>query len=207
MKSQLRLRVLLPLVAVAVLGLAAFRFAMGGEDAQPVASPQPAVTLPAVTTAAPPAATTEAAPTPSPQEKASKPKSKPKHGAKVKKTTVKKTKVKVSTLQVKSAEAFEKMLAKNDVVVAIFFSRDSELDDLATREARAGAEATGAAFAAINVVNEKLAREILGAGATVRDTPTVMVFAGGSNVAVSTLNGYNDRDTVAQAADNAASAL
>jgi hypothetical protein len=206
-KSQLRLKLLLPLVAVAVLGLGVSRFALGGDEAEPVPAPEAAATGAAVAPATPPVAE-PAAPPASPDaaakpKKAKKSKAKAdnaKKGAKSKKAKGKKQPA------LPPEEAFQRALSKNAVLVAIFYSRDSQLDDLATREARAGAQEAGAGFIAIDVLDEEAARAILGEGATVRDTPTVMVFTGTVDP-VSELYGFTDRDTVAQAADNAAEPL
>ena len=92
-------------------------------------------------------------------------------------------------------------LRRHGVVVAVLYSPGANVDALAIREARAGAGLAGAGFVAIDVYD---AKEIAPVAAqyAVRQAPSVLVFtrAGG---AVSQFGGYVDRDTVAQAADNA----
>jgi hypothetical protein len=175
-RSQLRLRILLPLVAVAVMGLGVSRFALGGSE-EPVPAPDAAVTLSVDTAEA--VAPPEPAPA-SPDEATEA-------GGETKPSAEKK---------------FRRAIKKHDVLVAIFYSRDSDLDDLATREARAGAKAAGAGFIAIDVLDEDAAKAVATDSNTLRDTPTVLVFTG-TTAPVSTLYGYSDRETVAQAADNA----
>ena len=69
------------------------------------------------------------------------------------------------------------------------------------REARAGAALSGAGFVAVNVYDT---HEIapLAAQYAVRMAPSVFVFVRFKG-AVSQFSGYLDRETVAQAADNA----
>jgi hypothetical protein len=93
-------------------------------------------------------------------------------------------------------------LKRDAVVVAVLYSPDSTVDRLAIREARAGAKAVDAGFVAIDVYNT---REIapVAAESQVRSAPAVLVFARYEG-AVTQIAGYADRETVAQAADNAA---
>ena len=86
------------------------------------------------------------------------------------------------------------------------------VDDEAVNEARAGAKLAGAGFVAVNVANERQARPLLPllAGAAsgadgVLDAPAVLVFQRPKKLFVR-LEGFADRDTVAQAATNAAPA-
>ena len=83
---------------------------------------------------------------------------------------------------------------------------------MAKDEARQGAAAAGASFVALDVSNEKVAApltSLLTGGATaadrVLDDPAVLVFQAPGTLFVR-LNGWTDRDTVAQAATNAESA-
>src|SRR5207247_10729693 len=76
-------------------------------------------------------------------------------------------------------------------------------------EARQGATSAGAGFVALNVADEKVAApltSLLTGGATaadrVLDDPAVLVFQAPRTLFVR-LNGYNGRETVAQAATNA----
>jgi hypothetical protein len=103
-------------------------------------------------------------------------------------------------------------LRSNSVVVVALYAPDSSVDAMARDEARQGAAAAGAGFVALDVSNEKVAApltSLLTGGATaadrVLDDPAVLVFQAPGTLFVR-LNGWNDRDTVAQAATNAESA-
>lgn len=100
-------------------------------------------------------------------------------------------------------------LARYDVVVVSLYVPRSGVDDLATQEAHRGAELAGAGFVALSVANEKIVApltSVLSGGQTaadrVLDTPAVLVFQRPKSLFVR-LNGFSDRDTVAQAATNA----
>ena len=103
-------------------------------------------------------------------------------------------------------------LRSNSVVVVTLYAPDSSVDAMARDEARQGAAAAGAGFVALDVSNEKVAApltSLLTGGATaadrVLDDPAVLVFQAPRTLFVR-LNGWTDRDTVAQAATNAESA-
>jgi hypothetical protein len=103
-------------------------------------------------------------------------------------------------------------LRSHSVVVAALYAPDSSVDSMARDEARQGAAAAGAGFVALDVSNEKVAApltSLLTGGATaadrVLDDPAVLVFRAPGTLFVR-LNGWTDRDTVAQAATNAESA-
>ena len=93
-------------------------------------------------------------------------------------------------------------LARHTVVVASVVTPGAEVDDIALTEARAGAALGGAGFVAVDVLNEAVATKL----ATTVDgleTPSVLVFRRPGRVAVR-IDGFSDRQTVAQAATNAA---
>jgi hypothetical protein len=103
-------------------------------------------------------------------------------------------------------------LAVHRVVVLALYTSGGGVDDEAVNEARAGAKLAGAGFVAVNVANERQARPLLPllAGAAsgadgVLDAPAVLVFQRPKKLFVR-LEGFADRDTVAQAATNAAPA-
>jgi hypothetical protein len=103
-------------------------------------------------------------------------------------------------------------LRSKSVVVVALYAPDSSVDAMARDEARQGAAAAGAGFVALDVSNEKVAApltSLLTGGATaadrVLDDPAVLVFQAPRTLFVR-LNGWTDRDTVAQAATNAESA-
>lgn len=93
-------------------------------------------------------------------------------------------------------------LERDSVVVAVLYSPESTVDRLAIREARAGARAGNAGFVAVDVYNT---REIapMAAESKIRGAPAILVFARYEG-AVTQIAGYVDRETVAQAAHNAA---
>jgi len=103
-------------------------------------------------------------------------------------------------------------LRSSSVVVVALYAPDSSVDTMAKDEARQGAAAAGTGFVALDVSNEKVAApltSLLTGGATaadrVLDDPAVLVFQAPGTLFVR-LNGWTDRDTVAQAATNAESA-
>jgi hypothetical protein len=100
-------------------------------------------------------------------------------------------------------------LASHPVVVVSLFAPRSSVDELATAEARHGAALAGAGFVAFNVADEKLVSPLSSlltgaptAADRVLDGPAVLVFQRPRTLFVR-LNGFADRDTVAQAAANA----
>lgn len=93
-------------------------------------------------------------------------------------------------------------LERNRIVVAVLYSPASSVDTLTIREARAGAALSGAGFVALNVYDTHEIAPVT-AQYPVRESPSVLIFVR-HHGAVSQFAGYLDRDTVAQAADNAA---
>jgi hypothetical protein len=93
------------------------------------------------------------------------------------------------------------VLQENKVVVVLFYAPGSAYDTLQAREARAGAAGGGAGFLAVDVSKDRQVSSL----ATVfgiRDAPAILVVKRDFRVAVR-INGYADRETVAQAAANA----
>jgi hypothetical protein len=191
MDGQLRLNVILPIVLVAVLATAIGLFTLSRSAGSSSSSsadltrvlhrPRPAG--PAHTakprTAVKPAATAKPRPT----------QVKPKPA---------RPKIKLNPGLPPSLAA---ALRSSQVAVVSLVTPDSDVDDIATKEAAAGARAAGAAFVAVDVTNEKRARPFavkLG----VVEAPTVLVYKRPGELVVR-LDGFADLDTVAQAADNA----
>ena len=186
MRQQLRLRVLVPVAVLGLLGAGFGAFAMGGPaapESMPVTHPTSSAavdtgamdtgaadTAPTTTTAPPPPAptTTEAAP----------PKPKP-----------------------DERTALEQELAEHRVVVVVFHTPGSDVDGEALFEARAGAAAANAGFLAVDVTKENTVAGIA-AEYVVLSSPTVLVVVK-SGEARSRFDGYVDRLTVAQAVTNA----
>ena len=101
-------------------------------------------------------------------------------------------------------------LRSHRIVVVSLYTPDSSVDSMATDEARHGALAAHVGFVAFNVADEKVVSPLssLLTGAPtpadrVLDGPAVLVFVRPNSLFVR-FNGFIDRDTVAQAAENAA---
>jgi hypothetical protein len=95
----------------------------------------------------------------------------------------------------------ETELARHRVVVAVLYAPGANVDTLAVREARAGAALAGAGFVAVNVYDTHEIAPVT-AQYAVRESPSILVFVRNRG-AVKQFAGYLDRETVAQAADNA----
>ena len=96
-------------------------------------------------------------------------------------------------------------LASYDVVVVSLYGGGWKIDPMARDEAAAGARAAGAGFVALDVTTAGRAAEALMLKyETVFHAPAVLVFRRGGELALQ-LDGFRDRDTVAQAATNARS--
>jgi len=92
-------------------------------------------------------------------------------------------------------------LAKNRVTVVALYDPRAAVDEMALAEARAGANDVNAGFVAISVRNEPQVRplaRLLG----VLGSPAVLVYERPDTLFVR-LDGFTDRQTVAQAAANA----
>lgn len=96
-------------------------------------------------------------------------------------------------------------LASHDVVVVSLFGGGWKIDPMARDEAAAGARSANAGFVALDVTTAARAAEalMLKYDAIFR-APAVLVFRGDGELAIQ-LDGFRDRDTVAQAATNARS--
>ena len=181
MRQQLRLRVLVPVAVLGLLGAGFGAFAMGG-PAAPESIPVHPTSTSAVDTGAtdtgmtettPPApTTTETAPAPT-----APPKPKPKKSP------------------------LEEELADHRVVVVVFHKPSSDLDGAAVREARAGADAAGAGYLAVDVTDDGAVAD-LAVEYEVIESPTVLVVTRNGE-ARSKFEGFVDRETVAQAVTNA----
>ncbi len=101
----------------------------------------------------------------------------------------------------RSDSALARQLKRHRVVVVVFYTPGSPVDLITVAEARAGARDVRAGFVAIDVTDTRSVA-LLASRYDVRDAPAVLVFARWRG-AVNVLNGYTDRETVAQAAENA----
>lgn len=93
-------------------------------------------------------------------------------------------------------------LAANKVVVVSLYMPGARVDEIATAEARAGAQLVGAGFVALNVFDEASSKLLL-VKLGMLEGPSVLVFKRPGEVAVR-MAGFADRETVAQAAASAA---
>jgi hypothetical protein len=96
----------------------------------------------------------------------------------------------------------DRALRNHDVLVVSLVVPGARVDELAAAEAEAGAKLGGAGFLALNVLNEDVARALLSKLDAVED-PSVLVLRRSGEIALE-LAGFVDRETVAQAAANAA---
>jgi hypothetical protein len=97
--------------------------------------------------------------------------------------------------------AVDEALRQHRVVVVSLVLPGARVDELAAAEAEAGAKLGGAGFLALNVLNEKVARALLTKLDAAHD-PSLLVVTRSGKVALE-LDGFVDRETVAQAAANA----
>lgn len=186
LKSQLRLRFVLPLVIIAAAGLAVFQLGLverltGTNEtagaAQPSSAEEPSATTAPATTGAEEPVDGE---TTAEGEQSIEPR-----------VTTKPT----------GAEQLAAELEERPVVVVVVYSPDGAVDSLAIAEARLGAEDAKAGFLALDASKERAIGEIATAY-DIRSTPTVLVIRRGPTLA-NTIAGWADRQTVAQLAENA----
>lgn len=93
-------------------------------------------------------------------------------------------------------------LAFNPTVVAVLYNPQSEVDGIAVAEARAGAALAGAGFVALSVLSQRDVGKLTEQLGLLPD-PTVLVFRRPVKLAAR-IDGFSDKETVAQAAQNAA---
>jgi len=100
--------------------------------------------------------------------------------------------------------ALANLLLTHKVVVVSLFDAQSQTDAISYAEAKAGAAAAGAGFLGVNVLDDNVAApltNILPGGGLLPD-PGVLVFSAPQTLAIR-LDGFADRDAVAQAAAQA----
>jgi hypothetical protein len=188
---------------VAALGLGASMFMLGGHGSK---TSTQSVTTPAVHRHAPPAK-----PTTTPAKHVTRPhastkqrtatkhvaKTKPHHAAKP-------AKFHGNPVYAQLPQALQWELAHHKVVVVSLYNPASDTDAISVAEAHAGAVAAGAGFLLVNVLDNRVAGILTGLrqdGSLLPD-PGVLVYRAPGDVAIE-LDGFNDRDAVAQAAKNA----
>lgn len=95
-------------------------------------------------------------------------------------------------------------LAHHKVVVVSFYNPNDDVDAISVAEAHAGAVSAGAGFLLVSVLNDKVAgilTALLPQGGLLPQ-PGVIVYRAPGNIATR-MDGFSDRDSVAQAAMNA----
>lgn len=192
-------RIFALVAALAAVGGALFMFTMGGT---PAAEPSALPVLShadAVKAAAGKKATAKAAPATKAAKKiVAKPKAAPARAAAATPKPAPNVPQHATGLPV----AIDNALANHELVVVSLVVPGARVDELAAAEARAGAKLAGVGYLALNVLNEDVARALLTKLGALGD-PSLLVVKRGGEVALR-LNGFVDRDTVAQAAANAA---
>jgi hypothetical protein len=93
-------------------------------------------------------------------------------------------------------------LAVNGTVVAVVYNPQSQVDGIAFAEARAGAALAGAGFVGLNVLSQAEVGKLTEQLGLLPD-PAVLVFTRPA-VLAARIDGFADKETVAQAAQNAA---
>ena len=187
---QIRIVALVGLLAA--LGLAGSMFLLGGSGSKTVTQPSPARTSTTPTKAH----TTPAKPTHQ---------TTPKHAA-APRTPAKKAKpagYRGNPVYATLPNALQWELAHHKVVVVSIYNPRSDVDAISVAEAHAGAVTAGAGFLLVSVLDNKVAGILTGLlpnGGLLPD-PGVLVYKAPGDIAIR-LDGFADRDTVAQAATN-----
>lgn len=188
MNGQLRLNVVLPIVLFATLAAGIGVFMLSRSPETSTASTDSALT-PLSRPKPTPVAPKTARPAPA------KPKPKPARPVKPAQPKVK--------LNAGLPPTLRRALTARPVAVVSLLTPDARLDEMAMREAAAGAGAADASFVKVDVSRERQARPfavMLG----VLEAPSVLVFKRPGELFVQ-LDGFADLEMVAQAAENAAS--
>jgi hypothetical protein len=178
MRQQLRLRVLLPVAVLGLLGAGFGAFAMGQPAEPPLPTPSSAVDPGTTDTGATDTGQTETTPVPLAPASSLPPKPKP-----------------------DTKTPLEEELTDHRVVVVVFHTPGADLDATAVREARAGSAAADAGFLAVDVAKEGAVADLAGEY-HVLAAPSILVLARGGSIRAR-FEGYVDRQTVAQAVANA----
>jgi hypothetical protein len=190
-RARLLLLVLLLVVAAGVAGFMAVNRLHGSGDSGPAATPAPATHTPAKPVAKPHTAASSERP----------------HAAvPAKHRTAARTPAHVAPKPAPSPNqlpaAIRRALAADQVVVVALYDPNAKLDATALAEARAGAKLAGSSFVKIDVRGHGV--DSLNARYGAVQDPAVLVLRPPDSLFVR-IDGFADRDTVAQAADNAAS--
>jgi hypothetical protein len=192
-RARLLLLLLLLVVAAGIAGFMAYTRLHGSSNSEPTAAPAPVTHAPATQAAKPHTAVARSA--------------KP-HAAPAKHRTVAKApahlapKPKPAPSPNQLPAAIRRALAADQVVVVALYDPRAKIDGTALAEARAGAKLAGSSFVPIDVRGHGV--DSLNAKYGAVQDPAVLVLRPPDSLVVR-IDGFADRDTVAQAADNAAS--
>jgi hypothetical protein len=189
---------------IAALGLGASMFMLGGHGSK---TDTQSATTTAVRRHAPPSkpTTTPAKAHPTKPHASTKPRTATKHVVKTAhRHAAKPAKFHGNPVYAQLPSALQWELAHHKVVVVSLYNPSSDTDAISVAEAHAGAVAAGAGFLLVNVLDNKVAGILTGlrADGSLLPDPGVLVYRAPGNVAIE-LDGFNDRDAVAQAAKNA----
>ena len=190
-----QIRILALVGLLAALGLAASMFLLGGHSStktQTVATPTTVVRTHAQTTATKPHV--------APSKHTTKPRT-------ATRTHVKKhakpAGFRGNPVYAQLPQALQWQLAHHKVVVVSIYNPSSDVDSISVAEAHAGATDAGVGFLLVSVLDNKVAgilTALLPGGGLLPD-PGVLVYRAPGDVAFR-LDGFADRDSVAQAATN-----
>lgn len=188
---QIRILAIVGLLAAIGLGASMFLMGRGGSttvEKTATTHPRPAATVPATRRAH--SSTAKTAPVAKHATKA--------HAKKTKPAGFRGNRV-YATLP----HVLQWQLAHHKVVVVSLYNPSSDVDAISVAEAHAGAMDAGAGFLLVNVLDNKVAgilTALLPGGGLLPD-PGVLVYRAPGDIAVR-LDGFADRDSVAQAAAN-----
>jgi hypothetical protein len=194
-RTRLLLLVLLLVLAAGVAGYMAVTRLHGSSESEPTAAPAPVTHTPAAPAVKPHAAATAAKSHAAPAEHRSVAKA-PAHLA----PAAKPKPQPASPNQLPAA--IRRALAADQVVVVALYDPKAKIDGTALAEAKAGAKLAGSSFVKIDVRSRGV--DSLNARYGAVHDPAVLVLRPPDALVVR-IDGFADRDTVAQAADNAAS--
>jgi len=186
---------------IAALGLGASMFMLGGHSSK--TSTQSATTT-VVGRHAPPAKPTTTSHVTKPHT-STKPRTTTKHAAtSAHRHTTKPAKFHGNPVYAQLPASLQWELAHHKVVVVSLYNPSSDTDAISVAEAHAGAVSAGAGFLLVSVLDNKVAGILTGlrSDGSLLPDPGVLVYRAPGDVAIE-LDGFNDRDAVAQAAKNA----
>jgi hypothetical protein len=196
-----QIKVLALVGLLAALGLGASMFVLGGHSSKTeTTAPATTAAVQQHTTPVKPATTTTSTPT----KHVTKPATTTKHHRQVAKAKPKPNVFRGNAVYAQLPAPLQWQLAHHKVVVVSLYNPRANVDAISVAEAHAGAVDAGAGFLLVDVLDNKVAgilTALLPGGGLLPD-PGVLVYKAPGDVVIR-LDGFNDRETVAQAATNA----